>query len=71
MKESVDQQVALIETDLQMLRDENVVLESERNPEFRSRVAAEVDRARAQLDRIGRAVEDVVNAARGDADMTG
>jgi len=35
VNEIVNQQVGLVEADLQMLRDENVVLESERDPELR------------------------------------
>ncbi|KAF2462919.1 uncharacterized protein BDR25DRAFT_298822 [Lindgomyces ingoldianus] len=57
--EVVNQQVGLVEADLQMLRDENVVLESERDPEFRRRVEVEVERVKGEVDRIGRMVEDV------------
>lgn len=59
MNELVNQQVGLIEADLRMLRDENVVLESERDPEFRRRVEAEVERVGGEVERIGRVVEDV------------
>ncbi|KAF2194396.1 hypothetical protein K469DRAFT_495226, partial [Zopfia rhizophila CBS 207.26] len=59
VNEIVNQQVGLVEADLQMLRDENVVLESERDPEFRRRVGAEVERVKWEVDRIGRVVEDV------------
>jgi hypothetical protein len=59
VNEIVNQQVGLVEADLQMLRDENVVLESERDPEFRRRVGAEVERVRGEVERIGRVVEDV------------
>jgi hypothetical protein len=59
VNEIVNQQVGLVEADLQMLRDENVVLESERDPEFRRRVGAEVERARGEVERIGRVVENV------------
>ncbi|RYP50632.1 hypothetical protein DL768_003914 [Monosporascus sp. mg162] len=59
VNEIVNQQVGLIEADLQMLRDENVMLESERDPEFRRRVGAEVERVKGEVDRIGRVVEDV------------
>ncbi|RYO90874.1 hypothetical protein DL766_001625 [Monosporascus sp. MC13-8B] len=41
VNEIVNHQVGLIEADLRMLRDENVMLESERDPEFRMRVGAE------------------------------
>jgi hypothetical protein len=59
VNEIINQQVGLVEADLQMLRDENVVLESERDPEFRRRVGAEVERVRGEVERIGRVVEDV------------
>ncbi|RYP01347.1 hypothetical protein DL765_010864 [Monosporascus sp. GIB2] len=59
VNEVVNQQVGLIEADLRMLRDENVILESERDPEFRGRVGAEVESVRGEVDRIGRLVEDV------------
>ena len=59
MNEIVNQQVGLVEADLQMLRDENVALESERDPEFRRRVGGEVERVRGEVERIGRVVEDV------------
>ena len=59
MNEIVNQQVDLVEADLQMLRDENVVLESERNPEFRGRVIEEVRSVRREAERIGRVVADV------------
>jgi hypothetical protein len=59
MEEVVEQQIELMEADLQMLRDENVVLESERDPGFRMRVGAEVEWARLEAERIGRMVEVV------------
>jgi uncharacterized protein YaaW (UPF0174 family) len=55
--EVVDQQVALIMADLQMLQDENVILESERNPEFRARLAAELSKVTDEAERIGRVFE--------------
>lgn len=54
----VNQQVGHIEADLQLLRDENVVLESERDPSFRRRVKTEVERTIEHMGRIGRVVED-------------
>ncbi|RYO81753.1 hypothetical protein DL764_009715 [Monosporascus ibericus] len=59
VNEVVNQQIGLVEADLQMLRDENVMLESERDPEFRRRVGAEVERVKGEVDRIWRVVEDV------------
>ncbi|KAI2485011.1 hypothetical protein Ptr902_03951 [Pyrenophora tritici-repentis] len=43
VNESIRQQVQLIEADLQILKDGNTVLESERDPDFRSRVEAELN----------------------------
>lgn len=45
---------------LDMLRDENIILESERNPEFRSRVEEAVKKARDDLALI---LEQVGNPA--------
>jgi hypothetical protein len=45
---------------LDMLRDENIILESERNPEFRSRVEEAVMKARDDLALI---LENVVEAS--------
>ena len=59
VKETVEQQVALVEANLQILRDENVVLQSERDPEFRTRLAAEVESVQREVDRMGRVVGDV------------
>jgi hypothetical protein len=59
VSEIVNQQVSLVEADLQTLRDRNVVLESESNPEFRRRLRTEVERIKGEVERIGRVVEDV------------
>jgi len=59
MEGIVKEQTELVEADLQMLRNENVVLESERDPEFRIRVGAEVEWARREVERIGRTVRGV------------
>jgi hypothetical protein len=45
---------------LDMLRDENIILESERNPEFRGRVEEVVTKARDDLALI---LENVVEAS--------
>jgi len=42
----------VIKENLDMLRDDNVILESESDPEFRMRVDEAVHRAKADLDRI-------------------
>jgi hypothetical protein len=52
IKNVVIRRAALIEADLQLLRDENVVLESERNPVFRRKLAKEVERAMAELEQM-------------------
>ncbi|ORY11257.1 hypothetical protein BCR34DRAFT_484487 [Clohesyomyces aquaticus] len=67
----IAEQLAFIEADLNTLKDENVVLESERNPEFRTRLATEVERVEDELTRVRRAVEEVANAVREDVDMEG
>ena len=62
MNEIINQQVQLIEADLEILGGENVVLESERDPEFRNGVAAEVEWIREEVEIIGRVFEDVAEA---------
>lgn len=52
----MSQQIRLVEEDLQILKDENVVLQSERNPEFRKRLEAEVVDFKEELDRARRVV---------------
>jgi hypothetical protein len=55
----VEEQVNYITADLDMLRGENAVLESEKNPRFRMRVKKGVERAKREADRIARVVEAV------------
>ncbi|KAF2266375.1 hypothetical protein CC78DRAFT_459505 [Lojkania enalia] len=69
--EVIDQQLAFIEADLDTLRDENVVLESERNPEFRRTLGTEVERVREEMRRVARTIDDVVSTAREDTPMEG
>jgi hypothetical protein len=59
INEIVNQQVELVEADLNMVANENVMLESERDPEFRVRVGAAVESVLGELERIGRVFEDV------------
>ncbi|KAH8732134.1 hypothetical protein GQ44DRAFT_767167 [Phaeosphaeriaceae sp. PMI808] len=59
VNQDVNAQVDLIRADLQLLSDENVVLESERNPEFRRKLEAEVDSVEVEVARIGRVFENV------------
>ena len=47
-----------IKENLDMLRDENVILEAERDPEFRTRVDEEVRKVRDRLDML---LADVLN----------
>jgi hypothetical protein len=54
--ESIRQQVQLIEADLQILKDGNTVLESERDPDFRSRVEAELKFVKKKVDAARSAV---------------
>ncbi|KAJ4302860.1 hypothetical protein N0V90_001751 [Kalmusia sp. IMI 367209] len=48
---AIAQQITLIEADLMMLRDENVILESE-NPHFRRILKREIQRTKTELDQI-------------------
>tara|TARA_R110002003_G_scaffold296_3_gene18623 strand:- start:8176 stop:8361 length:186 start_codon:yes stop_codon:yes gene_type:complete len=57
LNEVVNLQVELIKADLQLLRDESVVSESERDPGFRERVRAELDLV---AERMGHLVQNVV-----------
>lgn len=59
LNEVVVEQIGHIESDLQMLKDENVVLESERYPEFRVRVQEEMGRVREEVERLGSIVGHV------------
>jgi hypothetical protein len=56
--EVVSEQVELVEADLQLLRDGNAILESERDLGFKKRVGAEVERAKREVERLGRVVGD-------------
>lgn len=52
IQDAIVQQVSHIETDLRLLRDENIILESERNPRFREMLAQEIDRIGEELRTI-------------------
>jgi hypothetical protein len=54
------EQLALITADLDTLRDANVIEESERNPEFRRRLAAEVEVLTREMERTRAVVDSVV-----------
>ncbi|KUL85849.1 hypothetical protein ZTR_07402 [Talaromyces verruculosus] len=70
-KDAVTHQLAFIAADLDTLRNENVVLESERNPEFRTRLATEVTRAREDMETVKGAMNDLLNLAGEDVMMEG
>lgn len=52
MQATVGVHLRVVKETLDMIRSENVALESERNPEFRSRVAREIQNADAQVQRF-------------------
>jgi hypothetical protein len=66
----VMEQGALVEVNLDTLRDEHRVLECDRDHRLRHRVEEEVERARFQMERVCRAVEEVVGESR-DVTMSG
>lgn len=70
-KDAVAHQLAFIAADLDTLRNENVVLESERNPEFRTSLATDVTRAREDMETVRGAMNDLSNLAREDVVMEG
>ncbi|KAF2740486.1 hypothetical protein EJ04DRAFT_559010 [Polyplosphaeria fusca] len=57
--DAVAQQLGFITADLDTLRDDNAVLESERNPEFRLRLVGEVREARAVMMRLVASIPSV------------
>ncbi|KAF2789491.1 hypothetical protein K505DRAFT_365563 [Melanomma pulvis-pyrius CBS 109.77] len=69
MKDAITQQLAFIDADLNTLRDEKVVLESERNPEFRVRLTVELEEVKEAMRGIHRAIDDVTNASRNTMPM--
>jgi hypothetical protein len=56
---SVEEHLDSIDGTLDMVRSENVALESERDPVFRARVGDEIDRLNEAMDRILAAVGNV------------
>jgi hypothetical protein len=58
--EHVNQQCSYISADLQMLRDDNAMAESERDPDYRDRVKVEAKRVTDEVRRICGVVQDVV-----------
>lgn len=61
MIEVVDVQVGLIEVDMQLMRDGNAILESERDLDFKRRVEGEVRTVKMEVERLGRIVEQNQN----------
>jgi hypothetical protein len=60
---AVMKQSLLVEADLDTLRDEHQVLESERDLGLRRRVAEEVEGAKRQMERLRGAVAEVMGEA--------
>jgi hypothetical protein len=54
----VNEQVEMVEADLQLLRDGNVIAESERDVGFKRRVGTEVESAKREVERLGAVIED-------------
>ena len=63
MKEAVNDHLALVENDMNALRNENVVLESEEDPEFRRCVERELERIRGEMVDIKRIVDNTTQPA--------
>ncbi|KAF1955086.1 hypothetical protein CC80DRAFT_493422 [Byssothecium circinans] len=59
VKKAAVQQVELIEADLRMIRSENAVLESEKNPQFRNRLSAELGRMKRELESVNLVLENM------------
>ncbi|KAH7406760.1 hypothetical protein DE146DRAFT_404176 [Phaeosphaeria sp. MPI-PUGE-AT-0046c] len=58
MMEVVSVQVELVEADMQLLRDGNAILESERDLDFKRRVEEELVFVDTEVERLGRIVQD-------------
>lgn len=71
IKDEVTHQLAFIAADLDTLRNENVVLESERNPELRTHLATEVTLAREDMETVRCAMNDLLNLAGDDVVVEG
>ena len=52
IQDTVDGHMGVIGETLDMVRSENVALESESNPEFRNRVQEGMQRAHAEIERL-------------------
>lgn len=63
LKDAVRRQLQFIAADLDTLRNENMILDSERNPEFRVGLATEVDRAREDMKSVKGTINELLNCA--------
>ena len=63
IENAVSRQLAFIEADLNTLRDQNVVLESERNPDFRRQLATGLEAAKQMMTGVHQVMDDVANVA--------
>lgn len=61
--EAIEEQVALIESDLEVLRSDNVIEAHERNPEFRERLVGSVAGVQVEMGGIISRVDDVLGSA--------
>jgi BMFP domain-containing protein YqiC len=68
VKKAVAAHLSVITNTLDMVRNENVVVESERDPEFRGRVETEV---RATMEKVRRLQEIMGRSTRGDGSRVG
>jgi hypothetical protein len=68
--EAIMKQSLLVEVDLDTLRDEHQILESERDFGLRRRVAEEVEGAKTQMERLRGAVAEVMGETE-DVSMSG
>lgn len=57
MTEVVEVQVGSVEADMQLLRDGNAILESERDTNFKRRVEEEIRTVKMEVERFGSMVE--------------
>lgn len=57
VEDAVEEHLDVIRVTLDMVRDENVALEGERDPELRGRVAAELGRVKERMERVREVVE--------------
>ncbi|KAF2710421.1 hypothetical protein K504DRAFT_405554 [Pleomassaria siparia CBS 279.74] len=64
IRNAIAAQLAFVATDLNTMRDQNVVLESERNPEFRTQLAAELVLVEDDMGEIRRSIEGIVPGVR-------